>query len=157
MRERVSGPFSQWVFWSCLAMGVTVSGLTNFWGGMALISVAFAVALLRVWPSVWRRLQGQPGQPVPPTVDTAPASWGTVFRTYGKTDITLEQSRVSGFPNVLDARGPTTFRTKNTEITRAAAPAPAPSGPTIGRNAPCPCGSGKKFKKCHGAKQSGSK
>jgi preprotein translocase subunit SecA len=22
---------------------------------------------------------------------------------------------------------------------------------TIGRNDPCPCGSGKKFKKCHGA------
>lgn len=25
-----------------------------------------------------------------------------------------------------------------------------PSSPKIGRNAPCPCGSGKKFKKCHG-------
>ena len=24
-------------------------------------------------------------------------------------------------------------------------------GPKIGRNDPCPCGSGKKFKKCHGA------
>jgi uncharacterized protein len=23
--------------------------------------------------------------------------------------------------------------------------------PKIGRNDPCPCGSGKKFKKCHGA------
>jgi uncharacterized protein YecA (UPF0149 family) len=22
---------------------------------------------------------------------------------------------------------------------------------TVGRNDPCPCGSGKKFKKCHGA------
>jgi uncharacterized protein YecA (UPF0149 family) len=38
--------------------------------------------------------------------------------------------------------------------------APLPSGPTapqvphrvekIGRNEPCPCGSGKKYKKCHG-------
>jgi hypothetical protein len=26
-----------------------------------------------------------------------------------------------------------------------------PSGSKIGRNAPCPCGSGKKYKKCHGA------
>jgi uncharacterized protein YecA (UPF0149 family) len=25
------------------------------------------------------------------------------------------------------------------------------SQPKIGRNDPCPCGSGKKFKKCHGA------
>jgi preprotein translocase subunit SecA len=34
-------------------------------------------------------------------------------------------------------------------------PAPArraaPAAPRIGRNDPCPCGSGKKFKKCHGA------
>ena len=30
-------------------------------------------------------------------------------------------------------------------------PAPAESAPKIGRNDPCPCGSGKKFKKCHGA------
>ncbi|MEM7049742.1 MAG: preprotein translocase subunit SecA [Acidobacteriota bacterium] len=27
-------------------------------------------------------------------------------------------------------------------------------GEKVGRNAPCPCGSGKKYKKCHGAKQS---
>ena len=29
--------------------------------------------------------------------------------------------------------------------------APAPAAPKIGRNDPCPCGSGIKFKKCHGA------
>ena len=28
---------------------------------------------------------------------------------------------------------------------------PVRKGPTTGRNDPCPCGSGKKFKKCHGA------
>jgi SEC-C motif-containing protein/HEAT repeat protein len=32
----------------------------------------------------------------------------------------------------------------------AAAPEPPPSG-KVGRNDPCPCGSGKKYKKCHGA------
>jgi preprotein translocase subunit SecA len=37
------------------------------------------------------------------------------------------------------------------------AAAPAPTGtfqrqmPKVGRNDPCPCGSGKKYKKCHGA------
>nr|PZN28103.1 MAG: preprotein translocase subunit SecA [Pseudomonadota bacterium] len=41
-------------------------------------------------------------------------------------------------------------------VQQAAAPArPTPprrrEGPKIGRNDPCPCGSGKKFKKCHGA------
>jgi len=25
-----------------------------------------------------------------------------------------------------------------------------PSGPKVGRNDPCPCGSGQKYKKCHG-------
>ncbi|MEK6620240.1 MAG: preprotein translocase subunit SecA [Chloroflexota bacterium] len=32
----------------------------------------------------------------------------------------------------------------------AAAVAAAPAGPKVGRNDPCPCGSGKKYKKCHG-------
>ncbi|MCB9589757.1 MAG: preprotein translocase subunit SecA [Polyangiaceae bacterium] len=31
------------------------------------------------------------------------------------------------------------------------APPPQAAAPKIGRNDPCPCGSGKKFKKCHGA------
>jgi preprotein translocase subunit SecA len=29
--------------------------------------------------------------------------------------------------------------------------APVTAGPRVGRNDPCPCGSGKKYKKCHGA------
>jgi preprotein translocase subunit SecA len=33
----------------------------------------------------------------------------------------------------------------------AAARRPVQAAPRIGRNDPCPCGSGKKFKKCHGA------
>ena len=33
----------------------------------------------------------------------------------------------------------------------ASAAAPVPAAPRIGRNDECPCGSGKKFKKCHGA------
>ena len=30
-------------------------------------------------------------------------------------------------------------------------PTPVAAGPKVGRNDPCPCGSGKKYKKCHGA------
>ncbi|HEU0015872.1 MAG TPA: preprotein translocase subunit SecA [Longimicrobium sp.] len=30
------------------------------------------------------------------------------------------------------------------------APTPAAAGPVVGRNDPCPCGSGKKYKQCHG-------
>ncbi len=39
-------------------------------------------------------------------------------------------------------------------ITNRAATAPHPvvrSAFQVGRNDPCPCGSGKKFKKCHGS------
>ncbi|MCA9633703.1 MAG: SEC-C domain-containing protein, partial [Myxococcales bacterium] len=36
-------------------------------------------------------------------------------------------------------------------VEQAPAPPPQASAPKIGRNDPCPCGSGKKFKKCHGA------
>ncbi|HKV04035.1 MAG TPA: preprotein translocase subunit SecA [Candidatus Acidoferrales bacterium] len=34
---------------------------------------------------------------------------------------------------------------------QAEAPKPIRSGAKVGRNEPCPCGSGKKYKKCHGA------
>jgi preprotein translocase subunit SecA len=33
---------------------------------------------------------------------------------------------------------------------QAASPEPTVSGPKVGRNDPCPCGSGKKYKHCHG-------
>ncbi|MGC2753313.1 MAG: SEC-C metal-binding domain-containing protein, partial [Candidatus Acidiferrum sp.] len=34
---------------------------------------------------------------------------------------------------------------------QAEAPKPVRTGAKVGRNDPCPCGSGKKYKKCHGA------
>jgi uncharacterized protein YecA (UPF0149 family) len=33
----------------------------------------------------------------------------------------------------------------------ALSPGPEPPAAQVGRNDPCPCGSGKKYKKCHGA------
>jgi preprotein translocase subunit SecA len=35
----------------------------------------------------------------------------------------------------------------------ASAPAQRRTGEKVGRNDPCPCGSGKKYKKCHGANE----
>src|SRR5206468_4427293 len=35
---------------------------------------------------------------------------------------------------------------------QAEAPKPVRAGAKVGRNDPCPCGSGKKYKKCHGAR-----
>ena len=34
--------------------------------------------------------------------------------------------------------------------------APVRMGPRVGRNDPCPCGSGKKYKKCHGVNDTGA-
>ena len=42
-------------------------------------------------------------------------------------------------------------RAKPPQAAPAAKKIPVRVGPTVGRNEPCPCGSGKKYKKCHGA------
>jgi hypothetical protein len=43
------------------------------------------------------------------------------------------------------------FFSGDDEAETDASPAPAPGAAPPGRNDPCPCGSGKKYKKCHGA------
>ena len=40
------------------------------------------------------------------------------------------------------------------EVLKAEAAQPAPVMGKVGRNDPCPCGSGRKYKKCHGQAQS---
>jgi hypothetical protein len=42
------------------------------------------------------------------------------------------------------------FETEGDEAEEEAAPPPKATSSTPGRNDPCPCGSGKKYKKCHG-------
>jgi preprotein translocase subunit SecA len=48
--------------------------------------------------------------------------------------------------NIVEGRGGA-----NGEVAKAAPKPAARQGPRVGRNDPCPCGSGKKYKKCHGA------
>ena len=51
-----------------------------------------------------------------------------------------------------EAPRPKIVATSAASTTSAPAPkAPAAAAATVGRNDPCPCGSGKKYKKCHGA------
>ena len=57
----------------------------------------------------------------------------------------------------IDARGQDYGADEEDYYTEAPDPAdmvekrtPAQAGPKIGRNDPCPCGSGKKYKSCHG-------
>ncbi|MFQ5648560.1 MAG: preprotein translocase subunit SecA [bacterium] len=54
-----------------------------------------------------------------------------------------------GFSNVPQ----TSAMAQAAEQSRGAKPKPVVVGQKIGRNDPCPCGSGKKYKKCHGAMQ----
>ncbi len=52
----------------------------------------------------------------------------------------------------LDARAARRFDQLHTNRDDAGGPAPARKAEAkVGRNDPCPCGSGKKYKKCHGA------
>ena len=47
--------------------------------------------------------------------------------------------------------GPATRTANRAPSSRPLPKAPAAPAPLVGRNDPCPCGSGKKYKKCHGA------
>jgi preprotein translocase subunit SecA len=52
-----------------------------------------------------------------------------------------------GEPEIEQGRGPAPSRKPQPAIVQQ----PVQRGPKVGRNDPCPCGSGQKFKKCHGA------
>ncbi|MFO1540769.1 MAG: SEC-C metal-binding domain-containing protein, partial [Chloroflexota bacterium] len=53
-------------------------------------------------------------------------------------------------PGMRTGPRPMTLR-KGDEAVGAGAPSPAAAGaPKVGRNDPCHCGSGQKYKKCHG-------
>ena len=80
----------------------------------------------------------------------------TIFR------VTVERAPAQQRPmarNVVEGRAPVAGTTSAAGAATATAVAagggngaqPARSGPKIGRNDPCWCGSGKKYKKCHGA------
>jgi preprotein translocase subunit SecA len=71
----------------------------------------------------------------------------------------LSGSRPLGRPATPVVAGTRTIADGGTDVRRlqtnrgeqpAAAPRPASAEPRVGRNDPCPCGSGKKYKKCHG-------
>jgi|CeladaMinimDraft_18_1061708.scaffolds.fasta_scaffold00086_10 preprotein translocase subunit SecA len=57
----------------------------------------------------------------------------------------IRTAPLAGVPAAPDPRRLQTNRGE------AAAPKPVSAEPKVGRNDPCPCGSGRKYKKCHGA------
>jgi preprotein translocase subunit SecA len=79
-----------------------------------------------------------------------------LFKVQIVRDAPVEMPTMTAWADVQESRG-----ALPDEMTRSAAPAtprPAPrtaSGEKVGRNDPCPCGSGKKYKKCCYLKQGG--
>ncbi|MEO2169928.1 MAG: SEC-C metal-binding domain-containing protein, partial [bacterium] len=63
--------------------------------------------------------------------------------------LTVQLVREKEIEEMEERRRPQTMTLTHGAV--SAAPAkPAAAGPKVGRNDPCPCGSGKKYKKCHG-------
>ena len=82
---------------------------------------------------------------------------GITLRAYGQKDPLNEYKREAFlmFETMLaDMRETTSMVLSHVEIRQPdedGAPAEASANAKVSRNAPCPCGSGKKFKHCHGA------
>jgi len=64
-----------------------------------------------------------------------------------KMKVRKEELREESGPELLDAEN------QYHDPSQAAKTEPVRVGPKVGRNDPCPCGSGKKFKACHGKDQ----
>lgn len=92
------------------------------------------------------------------------------LRAYGQRDPLVEYKKdglrffrdmevsiarqVMEFVVALDMKAISALRSQpvpKPEIVSAGGESPVSGKPEVGRNEPCPCGSGKKFKKCHGA------
>ena len=91
------------------------------------------------------------------TLQAAPPSVPANTKQSGPSeDQTVAPSTAGANPNKPATNGsPRKARNRVTAAGAQSAASPAVNGPVIpqktGRNDPCPCGSGKKFKKCHGA------
>jgi len=82
----------------------------------------------------------------PLTLDAAPREIGVSTRQPSTTIDALEKEFQRKKIRELEAAS-------RAGAGEAAAPAQRRTGEKVGRNDPCPCGSGKKYKKCHGAEK----
>ncbi len=64
-----------------------------------------------------------------------------------KTKETIERHYRKVFPKII---GSDLFRVQEADFTKDIVPIAKRAGKKVGRNDPCPCGSGKKYKRCHG-------
>ncbi len=78
------------------------------------------------------------------------------LRAYGQQDPLVEYKNeghkmFQGLLQTIDALIAETIMNMKLAPAQPVPAAPSVAGPRVGRNDPCPCGSGKKYKKCHGA------
>ena len=108
---------------------------------------------LELWPSDWEVTVGhEAATRVRAVLDGVLDAW----QEQGSMVAASDEARMEWLDQVRDQLGEVmnTWRNQNLEV---AAPAELPAlagqvrGSSVGRNDPCPCGSGKKFKKCCGA------
>ncbi len=97
-------------------------------------------------PAQARAPQPEPPRQHPPTAIAAAAS------AAARAEEAAPQ-RLPDFARALEKRQERQQRDLQyqTGAGQAEAPKPVRAGAKVGRNEPCPCGSGKKYKKCHGA------
>jgi len=105
-------------------------------------------------------IQIQQGEQAPPTPGQPPPSSPQSPRPRADAAVASAAAHASEQPQHLPAVAREIERRQQrqqrdlqyqTGPAQAEAPKPVRAGAKVGRNDPCPCGSGKKYKKCHGA------
>jgi preprotein translocase subunit SecA len=100
--------------------------------------------------------EAQPAQPRPPQPEPPrqrPTIANAVAASAAARAEEAAPQRLPDFARALERRQERQQRDLQyqTGAGQAEAPKPVRAGAKVGRNDPCPCGSGKKYKKCHGA------
>lgn len=122
----------------------------------------FTAHALRDFGFIHRTYRGTAGQPYVPLADQPETEWTRLVvheHIPGRTPDTAyvdfsAYGREQGREVVLHEKAEFSRENGGWIYTRPVREGPAPvraSGPKPGRNDPCPCGSGKKFKRCCGA------
>jgi preprotein translocase subunit SecA len=96
--------------------------------------------------------QGGPGQAPPPPQPIRPRADAAVASAAARASEPPPQ-RLPAFAREMERKQERQQKELQyqTGPAQAEAPKPVRAGAKVGRNDPCPCGSGKKYKKCHGA------
>ncbi len=100
--------------------------------------------------------EAQPAQPRPPQPEPPRQRAAIANAVSASAEARAEEAapqRLPDFARALERRQERQQRDLQyqTGAGQAEAPKPVRAGAKVGRNDPCPCGSGKKYKKCHGA------